>query len=453
MSARHSKQSRLLSTHDLKLVCTQCCVKEKEITYTLKSVQHQCKHNVLLCKAKGGSKWRPVSKRPAFPNPNQYMACWHYVEGHGCTQHKNRCTFARSDEEAVVWTFEKHQGLDHTLLCNIILQSERRPRQSNTVEPLGDILEVVDLKAVCDLCSIKENEITYTLQSVVHNCGRTLLLAKGKASDQWKLVSERPKGGYIGQNVLYKVCNYIGEDFRCTQHTKGQGCTYAKSFEEATVWNYIREKKLSKTELIRLLTESESVLLTPERAAENILLQFSGEFIEFCKDCFQEHPQKLTSKRWNDTCAADAAHTWDPVLVYHLSENKRKHVYSQVRPLPSNCQFTYCSYILEGKPCWHSAGHCQSAQSEVEMAVWKAEHTGLCVRPPLLQLSRQEQKQPSKVTMYCKVCLLSLSSPESFYKHCASLDHAQLVAQDTTTKWRAREPPHNRRAEFWLCER
>ncbi|XP_030584447.1 helicase with zinc finger domain 2 isoform X2 [Archocentrus centrarchus] len=449
MSGSDSRLSPLLSTHDLKLACTQCCVREKEITYTLKSVQHQCSHNVLLCKAKSGSKWRPVSRRPTFPNPSQYMACWHFVEGRGCTRHKNRCTFARSDEEAVVWTFEKHQGLDHTLLCNIIVQSERGPRQSNTAEPLGDILAVVDLKAVCDLCSVKENETTYTLQSIVHKCGRTLLLAKGKGSDQWKRVSERRTGEHIGRNVLYKVC----EDSRCTQHTQGRGCTYAKSFEEATVWNYIREKKLTKTELIRLLTESESILLTPEHAAESILLQFSGEFTEFCKDCFQEHPQKLTSKRWNDFCAADSAHTWDPVLVYHLSENSRKHVYSQVRPLPPNCQFTYCSYIIQGKPCWHTAGQCHSAQSEVEMAVWKAEHTGLHVRPHLLRLSRQENKQPGKVTMYCKVCLLSLSSPESFYKHCASLDHAQLVAQDTTTTWRGREPPHNRRDEFWLCER
>uniref|UniRef100_A0A669EGR9 C3H1-type domain-containing protein n=1 Tax=Oreochromis niloticus TaxID=8128 RepID=A0A669EGR9_ORENI len=70
------------------------------------------------------------------------------------------------------------------------------------------------------------------------------------------------------------------------------------------------------------------------------------------------------------------------------------------------------------------------------MAVWKAEHTGLCVRPHLLQLSQPVQTQPRKVTMYCKVCHLSLSSPESFYKHCASLEHAQLVAQDTTTRWR-----------------
>lgn len=450
MSASASRLSPLLLVYDLKLVCTQCCVKEQEITYRLKSVQHKCGHNVLLCKAKGGIKWRPVSRRPIFPKPNQYMACWYYVEGRGCTQHKNRCTFARSDEEAAVWTFEKRQGLDHALLCNLIAESERGTRQANTDEPLGDLLADVDLKAVCNLCSVKVNEITYTVQSVVHTCRRSLLLAKGKASDLWKLVSKRPT---LAQTVCYKVCKYIAEDSRCTQHTQGRGCTHPKSLEEATVWNYLREKKMDKNELIRLLTESQSVSLTPEHAAESMLRHFSGEFIEVCKDCFQEHPQKLTTKRWNDFCAADIAHAWNPVLVYHLSENSRKHVYSQVRPLPPNCQFTYCSYVIQGKPCWHTASECQSAQTEVEMAVWKAEHTGLCVRPHLLQLSQPAQTQPRKVTMYCKVCHLSLSSPESFYKHCASLEHAQLVAQDTTTRWRGREVPHNRRAELWLCER
>uniref|UniRef100_A0A3Q2VF46 Helicase with zinc finger 2 n=1 Tax=Haplochromis burtoni TaxID=8153 RepID=A0A3Q2VF46_HAPBU len=331
---------------------------------------------------------------------------------------------------------------------SVTCSSGPRSSRANIDEPLGDLLADVDLKAVCNLCSVKVNEITYNVQSVVHKCRRSLLLAKGKASDLWKLVSKRPT---LAQTVCYKVCKYIAEDSRCTQHTQGRGCTYAKSLEEATVWNYLREKKMDKNELIRLLTQS--VSLTPEHAAESMLRHFSGEFIEVCKDCFQEHPQKLTTKRWNDFCAADIAHAWNPVLVYHLSENSRKHVYSQVRPLPPNCQFTYCSYVIQGKPCWHTASECQSAQSEVEMAVWKAEHTGLCVRPHLLQLSQPAQTQPRKVTMYCKVCHLSLSSPESFYKHCASLEHAQLVAQDTTTRWRGREVPHNRRAELWLCER
>lgn len=449
MSPSKSTLALLLSTHDLKLVCAQCSVKQKEITYTLKSIPHQCACNLLLCKAKSGSKWRPVSRRPAFPKPSQYEVCYFFVEGSGCTHHKNRCTFARSSEEAAVWNFEKHHRLEHELLCRLIAQSDGGSDKPDNSGPLGDLFATLDLKAVCDLCCIKEKEITYTVQSVSHKCSRNLLLVKAKASNLWRPVSERPTSGQFGANVLYQECKFFVEDSGCTQH--GEGCTYARSSEEAAVWNYVRDKKIDKDELIRLV--SEPVSITPEQAAKGILQQFSGEFIEFCKNCFLDHPQKLTAKRWNATCSADAAHTWEPVLVYHLSENSGKHIYSQVRPLPPNCQFKYCSHVRQGKPCWHNAGHCQSAQSEVEMAVWKAEHSGLSVRPHLLQLSRREQKESRQVTMYCKVCLLVLSSPESFYKHCSSLEHAQLLSEDTTTKWRGRQPPHNCRAEFWLCER
>ncbi|XP_053171367.1 helicase with zinc finger domain 2-like [Scomber japonicus] len=449
MPAR-SKLALLSATHDLKLVCTQCSVREKEITYSLKSVQHQCSHDLLLCRAKGGSKWRPVSRCPTFPNPSQYMTCWFFEEGSGCTRHQNRCTFARSDEEAAVWNFEKLQGLDHNHLCYLIAQSERGSDQSNTSNLLGDLLDL-DLKAVCDQCSVKDNEITYTVVSDIHKCSTNQLLVKAKTSNQWRPVSERPKCGDFGQNVFYKACDFYVEGTGCTQH--GESCTFARSHEEAIVWNYVRERKIDNNELIRHVAESEHISITPESAAESILQKFSGEFIELCKDCFHDRPHKLTVKRWNATCSADEAHTWDPILVYHLLENNRKHIYSQVRPLPQNCQFKYCSHVRQGKPCWHQAGHCASAQSEVEMALWKAEQSGLLVRPHLLQLSQQEQKESRQATMYCKVCLLDFSSPESFFKHCSSLEHAQLLSDDTIVKWKGRQPPHNRRAEFWLCDR
>ncbi|XP_037345942.2 helicase with zinc finger domain 2-like isoform X1 [Pungitius pungitius] len=452
MSATDSKLAPLSSTHDLKLACTQCSVKEKEVTYTLKSVLHQCACNLLLCRAKGGSKWRPVSRRPMFSNPSQYQMCHFYVEGLGCTSHKNRCTFARSAEEATVWTFLKHHGLDHMLLCNLIAQSERGTDPPGNADPLGDLLSILELKAVCDQCFVNEKEMTYIVQSISHKCSRDLLLARGNAHHQWRPVSERPTGAHIGRNVLYQVCRFNVEGSVCTEH--GPQCTFARSSEEAVIWNLLRDRRIDKGELIRLVIESERMQTTPESAAESIRQQFSGEFMELCRECFHDCPQKLTFKKWNSTCSADSAHSWDPVLVHHLSENSRKHVYSQVRPFHQNCQLTFCTHVRQGKPCWHQPGHCSSAQSEVEMAVWKAEEAGHSVRPHLLRMSQGEQTEHrKKVTMYCKVCLLILSSPESFYKHCSSLEHSELLREDTTTRWKGRPPPHNHRSELWLCER
>uniref|UniRef100_UPI003AB08215 3'-5' exoribonuclease HELZ2-like n=1 Tax=Centroberyx gerrardi TaxID=166262 RepID=UPI003AB08215 len=439
----------LLSKHNLKLVCSECSVRENEIAYTLKSVYHQCARNLLICKTKAGSKWRPVSRRPEFPNPSQYVVCWFYKEGFGCAKHKNRCTFARSTEEAEVWNFEKCQRLDHLSICKLIAQSERSSTQLKKVESLDDLLAALDLKAVCSQCSVQEKEITYTVKSVSHQCSRELLLAKDKGSNQWRPVSHRPTFRNCGRNVLYQECMFFSEGSGCGRH--GQECTFARSSEEAIVWNFVRDMNIDNNKLIKLLSEPD--LRQPENDAENIFQEFSGEFLKLCKDCFLGSPQKITVKRWNDTCSADAAHAWDPVLVHHLWDSQGKEVYSQVRPVPPDCRFEYCSHVRESKPCWHEASQCQSAHSEVEMAVWKAERRGLSVRPELLQLSQQQWTGPRQVTIYCKACFLVLPSPESFFKHCASLEHNQMISEDTTIKWRGRPPPHNRRAEFWLCER
>uniref|UniRef100_A0AAV2M6C6 C3H1-type domain-containing protein n=1 Tax=Knipowitschia caucasica TaxID=637954 RepID=A0AAV2M6C6_KNICA len=85
------------------------------------------------------------------------------------------------------------------------------------------------------------------------------------------------------------------------------------------------------------------------------------------------------------------------------------------------------------------------------MQVWMAEQQGLNLRPLILQLQPQQETQ--QISFYCKVCFLILSSAESFYKHCSSVEHAQLLRQDTSVWWRKRPPPHSRRAEFWLCDR
>lgn len=442
MCVPSSRLQPLLLDYDLRVACSQCCNQERQVTYTLKSVEHTCAEDLLLCRTKGGSCWRPVFNRPTFPNPARYKRCHFFVEGSGCQQHRNRCTFATSTEEAAVWTFEKHHGLNRQLLCRLLTQ----PAEAACL-PAEDILESLDVKLVCDLCCVKRTETTFTLKPRQHQCPRRLLLVKAKQSDVWRPVSERPLSGRLGQNVVYQKCSFFVDGSGCTRD--GSSCTFARSHEEAIVWNYMRDKKIAMSEFIRDVTQS--VRETAEEAAERIHLQFSGKFLEVCKACFQSHPQVLATKRWSGTCSSTAAHHWDPILVHHVSENARKHVYSPLHPLPQNCSFNFCSHVLQGKPCWHPVGHCQDAKSAVEMAVWKAEGGGLNVRPGLV--GKAKPTEPSQNLVHCRVCLLVFLSLESYHKHCSSLEHVQLVSEDTRSRCSGRKPPHNLREELQLCDR
>lgn len=332
------------------------------------------------------------------------------------------------------------------------------PAKGTSRSNLTDLLLTYNFKVVCSACSVKENEISYTLKAVDHQCSRELLLAKGKGTNKWRLVSRRPEFPNPSQ---YEVCWFFKEGSGCTKHRNR--CTFARSHEEATVWNFVKHQRIDHSTLIRLITELDRSAVLLQNTAETILTEFSGEFQELCKDCFLGTPQTITGKRWNNTCSMDAAHVWSPVLVHYLAGSQGKEVYNQIRPLPPVCPFQYCNHVMQGMPCWHGPRQCQFAHSEVEMAVWRAEAPGC--RQELLHLSqeRQRQKQQSaqdvvpapnpQAAIYCKVCFIALSSQESFFKHCASLGHSQMMSGDTTTEWKHRPPPHSHKAEFWICDR
>ncbi|XP_062309806.1 helicase with zinc finger domain 2-like isoform X2 [Osmerus eperlanus] len=442
----------LLVACNLEVVCTVCSVKVNEITYTLQpSTNHNCSRDLLLAQGKDTDKWRPISRRPSYPNPGHYQVCWFFLEGSGCTRHKNRCTFPRSLEEAAVWNFEKHNRVDHSTLIRLLTDYEsdaKCEKEDIAGSRPTNHSSTYNLKVVCSICSVKEDEITYRCEGVIHQCSRDILLAQVKGTSKWRHISQRPP-----RNVSqYQLCWYFVEGSGCTKHH--EKCTFARSHEEAAVWNFEKREGIDHKTLIKLVSESESDGVNQEQVAKNLFTEFFGDFQELCKDCFYGCPPKITGKRWNNTCTEDAAHTWNPVLVHHVSDSQGKNIYNEIRFLPINTQLQYCNHVLQGMPCWHEPTQCQSAHSEVEMAVWRAESTGMFVRPELLLLSKNKQANPRlQVEIYCKACFLVLSSQESFYRHCASLEHARMISDDTTTEWKHRPPPHGHRAQFWLCDR
>ncbi|KAL0977837.1 hypothetical protein UPYG_G00161960 [Umbra pygmaea] len=322
------------------------------------------------------------------------------------------------------------------------------------------LLQTFDFKVVCSLCSVKENEITYTLRAVEHKCSRDLLLAKAKDTRQFRPVSRRPT---IANPSQYEVCWFFTEGSGCTKHRNR--CTFARSHEEAVVWTFMKQQNIDLSKLITLIIESERMFIKVQNKAEKILTEFSGDFQELCEDCFCGTPSTISGKRWNNTCSADAAHVWSPVLVHHLAESHAKKLYNHIRPAPPVIPFRYCDYVMRGMPCWHRPTQCQFAHSEVEMAVWMAEVSGSWSRQEVLQLSEERQRlnqqaagdvvtiPNQQVVIYCKACLVTLSSHESFFKHCDSLEHTKMISGDITTEWKHRPPPHGRKADFWLCDR
>ncbi|XP_058847096.1 helicase with zinc finger domain 2-like isoform X1 [Acipenser ruthenus] len=323
--------SELLRTHDLCIACSLCSQKENDITYSVKKVNHHCKHEVLLVRQKGnGSKWKHLSRRPQFPNPSRYFKCWFYTVGTGCAKHQNRCTFARCEEEATVWTFQKIHNLQYNALMKLLM--EKQP-------PTGP-----------------------------------------KASS----------------------------------------------------------KQLS--------------------SSEKILIEFAGEFQELCNPCFYSSPQQIAAKALhrNPTCTSTMKHTWKPLLVHANTEGSNKKVYNEIRPPPPLTNLAYCRYVTKGVPCWHGSSRCCYAHSEVEMSVWKAEVEGELNRSDLLMHSRKKETPvppAPQVQLYCKACLLTFSSQESFINHCFSLEHAGMISEDTAMEWKYRAPPQRRIQEMLLCDR
>ncbi|XP_054323489.1 3'-5' exoribonuclease HELZ2 [Pongo pygmaeus] len=91
------------------------------------------------------------------------------------------------------------------------------------------------------------------------------------------------------------------------------------------------------------------------------------------------------------------------------------------------------------------------------MAVWEAEQLGGLQRGDLLTPPAPDGDgrtaplgQPPGAQLYCPACLVTCHSQEAFENHCASSEHAQMVAFDQAVPWEHRSPPPGL-SKFELC--
>ncbi|NXM74268.1 HELZ2 Helicase, partial [Serilophus lunatus] len=333
------------------------------------------------------------------------------------------------------------------------------PTAKRPLVPLGSLQKQLELLLVCSKCSVKENEITYHPREVEHKCMYEILLARcrGSRRTSWKKVSRRP--GFPNP-ARYAVCRYYVMGLGCSRH-KNQ-CTFAWSVEEAMVWNFEREHQLERRWLKAAVLQAQlggRPTTAPDPTtgtASEITSEFGGHFQEICKHCFFGCPQRISVGSCGWLC--ESHRTWDPLLVHVVLDSQKKQQYTAIRPCPEFIStLTYCRFVSRGQPCRHGPRRCQYAHSDVEMAVWKAEREDGLLRsdllPPMGTYSPNgEPTAPAPVQFYCRICLVTFSSQESFENHCSSIEHVHMLSADSSLQWVHRAPPLGL-TRFSLCSR
>lgn len=331
--------------------------------------------------------------------------------------------------------------------------------QMNQVVPklLDSLLEQLELRLVCSKCSVQENESTYRLKEVEHCCAMEILLArsKGKQRKLWRKVARRPG---FPKPAQYSICRYYVPGMGCRRHRND--CTFAWSQEEVVVWTFEKNSNMERHILKKLLQQAQmgsvvNGLSRPPQSSisEEIQSEFGGHFQEICKSCFHQSPPRICHKDSVQSCARH----WSALLVHVMTNGKMKEQYTEIRPFPKGAKnLCYCIYISSGKPCRHGVNRCNYAHSDVELAVWEAERNFSLVRTdlltPLADCSPGQEPSQPEMHFYCRVCLVTCNSQESFENHCSSVEHTQMITTDTMTEWAHRAPPYGLRT-FALCSR
>nr|XP_010599440.2 helicase with zinc finger domain 2 isoform X3 [Loxodonta africana] len=313
----------------------------------------------------------------------------------------------------------------------------------------------VDLCLGCSRCTQRLNESTYLLCSgVEHDCPREILLARSKQEAQrktWRQVGRRPS---FPRPARYDVCRYYRPGLGCRRHHNQ--CTFARSPEEALVWTFERGHGIPRLWLKAAVqgggTGAPGSRHSP---ADAIRAEFGGHFQLLCSGCFRHCPPRLCPMDAGGRCLEHGACR---PLMAHVSTGHSKQQFVEVRPQPRHLQpLAYCRFVAKGQPCRHGAAYCRYAHSDVEMAVWKAERQSGLQRRDLLappeaggNACTAPLGQRPELQLYCRACLLTCHSQEAFENHCATPEHAWMVAFDPAMPWEHRAPPTGL-SQFQLC--
>ncbi|KAL2090568.1 hypothetical protein ACEWY4_012831 [Coilia grayii] len=256
---------------------------------------------------------------------------------------------------------------------------------------VDDVSKQAELWVGCSVCTIKENEVTYSVKTLKHKCQGDLLFAKFKSKGTcWRPISDRPK---YPRPSRYDVCRFFVEGFGCTVH--GRKCTFARSPEEAFLWTFLKNHVVDHESFISLIRESKQHDPILEEISEKMLADWGGEFNELCRECFHQTPCRITPKDASHVCDMTLGHRWRPMMVHCLAQSEGKCDFTEIRPLPPVAGLQLCCRDTEYKHRGHNLLECQHAHSEVELAIWRQEASSGWNRRELLWLSQKRRQQQS----------------------------------------------------------
>ncbi|XP_067095662.1 3'-5' exoribonuclease HELZ2 [Osmerus mordax] len=232
--------STLLQKHDFYIGCGLCCKQEITVSFD----QHHCHRDMLFAKEREGYHvWLRVSDLPSFPNPKEYFVCKGYKEGNGCDLHGQRCTFAKSSVEAVVWNFLKQNGFSYSDLISLIRKEKGFPLEPTIHANHQRLKEQIQSQfpgkfiQVCKTCFhskrqravLKGSTITcsYT-QPLKHRWEPTMVLHNGNIFTEL-----RPKPNKSVSK--WWRCKYAEKGEQCVHGA--QCCWFAHSKLEIIVWS------------------------------------------------------------------------------------------------------------------------------------------------------------------------------------------------------------------------
>ncbi|KAG8447233.1 hypothetical protein GDO86_014628 [Hymenochirus boettgeri] len=251
-SPEQTSLAKLRELVELRLACGTCCQKKFTITYILcPCLQHTCDGHLLLAKCRNaGSReeWYEVRRLPKYPLPARYEVCWHYRPHRGCIRHQQNCTFSWSEEEKLIWSFERQHNLERSQLKALLLPAPCPGTSPKASSSWQDIINEYSglFQEVCEQCFYQSPPMV-TLTSLCQSHPRPVPLLMHIVVDDTKKqchpIHPLPSFQHI------HLCNQSTQGLFCG--AAGRQCPKAHSEVELAVWKAEREGGLTRGNLLR----------------------------------------------------------------------------------------------------------------------------------------------------------------------------------------------------------